>query len=218
MDYLKFLEQLKNNNSKEWMDENKVLFHQNRDAFWKDAEDILDFVKTLEPRMVNLELKNCIFRQNRDIRFSANKNPYKINFSAYYAIGGKKSILPGYYIHIEPNASFLAAGLWMPEKEVLHKVREEIDYSGDEFLNILNEPDFKKSFSELMDDQLKTAPKNYPKDHIYAQVLKYKSFIVQFPLKDSEIKNKSYIQTTKQKFQLAQNFVNYLTKAIEVEV
>ena len=69
-----------------------------------------------------------------------------------------------------------------------------------------------------MDDQLKTAPKNYPKDHIYAQVLKYKSFIVQFPLKDSEIKNKSYIQTTKQKFQLAQNFVNYLTKAIEVEV
>ncbi len=218
MDYLKFLEQLKNNNSKEWMDENKVLFHQNRDAFWKDAEDILGFVKTLEPRMVNLELKNCIFRQNRDIRFSANKNPYKINFSAYYAIGGKKSILPGYYIHIEPNASFLAAGLWMPEKEVLRKVREEIDYSGDEFLNILNEPDFKKSFSELMDDQLKTAPKNYPKDHIYAQVLKYKSFIVQFPLKDSEIKNKSYIQTTKQKFQLAQNFVNYLTKAIEVEV
>ncbi len=218
MDYLKFLEQLKNNNSKEWMDENKVLFHQNRDAFWKDAEDILDFVKTLEPRMVNLELKNCIFRQNRDIRFSANKNPYKINFSAYYAIGGKKSILPGYYIHIEPNASFLAAGLWMPEKEVLRKVREEIDYSGDEFLNILNEPDFKKSFSELMDDQLKTAPKNYPKDHIYAQVLKYKSFIVQFPLKDSEIINKSYIQTTKQKFQLAQNFVNYLTKAIEVEV
>ncbi|MEY5042726.1 MAG: hypothetical protein RLZZ414_2290 [Bacteroidota bacterium] len=218
MDYLKFLEQLKNNNSKEWMDENKVLFHQNRDAFWKDAEDILGFVKTLEPRMVNLELKNCIFRQNRDIRFSANKNPYKINFSEYYAIGGKKSILPGYYIHIEPNASFLAAGLWMPEKEVLRKVREEIDYSGDEFLNILNEPDFKKSFSELMDDQLKTAPKNYPKDHIYAQVLKYKSFIVQFPLKDSEIKNKSYIQTTKQKFQLAQNFVNYLTKAIEVEV
>lgn len=218
MDYLKFLEQLKNNNSKEWMDENKVLFHQNRDAFWKDAEDILGFVKTLEPRMVNLELKNCIFRQNRDIRFSANKNPYKINFSAYYAIGGKKSILPGYYIHIEPNASFLAAGLWMPEKEVLRKVREEIDYSGDEFLNILNEPDFKKSFSELMDDQLKTAPKNYPKDHIYAQVLKYKSFIVQFPLKDSEIKNKSYIQTTKQKFQLAQNFVNYLKKAIEVEV
>ena len=218
MDYLKFLEQLKNNNSKEWMDENKSLFHQNRDAFWKDAEDILGFVKTLEPRMVNLELKNCIFRQNRDIRFSANKNPYKINFSAYYAIGGKKSILPGYYIHIEPNASFLAAGLWMPEKEVLRKVREEIDYSGDEFLNILNEPDFKKSFSELMDDQLKTAPKNYPKDHIYAQVLKYKSFIVQFPLKDSEIKNKSYIQTTKQKFQLAQNFVNYLTKAIEVEV
>lgn len=218
MDYLKFLEQLKNNNSKEWMDENKVLFHQNRDAFWKDAEDILGFVKTLEPRMVNLELKNCILRQNRDIRFSANKNPYKINFSAYYAIGGKKSILPGYYIHIEPNASFLAAGLWMPEKEVLRKVREEIDYSGDEFLNILNEPDFKKSFSELMDDQLKTAPKNYPKDHIYAQVLKYKSFIVQFSLKDSEIKNKSYIQTTKQKFQLAQNFVNYLKKAIEVEV
>ncbi len=200
------------------MDENKVLFHQNRDAFWKDAEDILGFVKTIEPRMENLELKNCIFRQNRDIRFSANKNPYKINFSAYYAIGGKKSILPGYYIHIEPNASFLAAGLWMPEKEVLHKVREEIDYSGDEFLNILNEPDFKKSFHELMDDQLKTAPKNYPKDHMYAQVLKYKSFIVQFPLKDSEIINKSYIQTTKQKFQLAQNFVNYLTKAIEVEV
>jgi uncharacterized protein (TIGR02453 family) len=218
MDYLKFLEQLKNNNSKEWMDENKVLFHQNRDAFWKDAEDILAFVKTIEPRMENLELKNCIFRQNRDIRFSANKNPYKINFSAYYAIGGKKSILPGYYIHVEPNASFLAAGLWMPEKEVLHKVREEIDYSGDEFLNILNEPDFKKSFSELMDDQLKTAPKNYPKDHIYVQVLKYKSFIVQYPLKDSEIQNKSYIQITKQKFQLAQNFVNYLTKAIEVDI
>jgi uncharacterized protein (TIGR02453 family) len=217
MHYLNFLEQLKNNNSKEWMDENKGLFYQNRDAFWKDAENILGFVKTIEPRMESLELKNCVFRQNRDIRFSANKNPYKINFSAYFAIGGKKSVLPGYYVHVEPQASFLAAGLWMPEKDILHKVREEIDYSGDAFMEILNQKDFKKSFPQMMDDQLKTSPKNYPKDHIYKDLLKYKSFIVQSPLSDEDIVSKNYLAIVEQKFKLAQNFVNYLKKAIEVE-
>ena len=157
--YLKFLKALADNNHKDWMDTNKAWYLEVRGNFLKEVEELLRKVSDWEPALSTLHPKDCVFRQNRDVRFSANKDPYKTNFAAYFSVGGKKSNGPGYYLHIQPGQSFIAGGIWMPPADVLKKIRQEIDYSGDELRKILSNPDFRKTFPNLEGDQLKTTPK-----------------------------------------------------------
>ena len=125
--YLEFLSALAQNNHKEWMDANKKWYTDTRNQFLGDVEAVLRELTDLEPRLSAFKPKDCVFRQNRDIRFSANKDPYKTNFAAYFSPKGKKSEGPGYYLHIQPGASFVAGGIWMPMAETLKKIRKEID-------------------------------------------------------------------------------------------
>jgi uncharacterized protein (TIGR02453 family) len=163
----------------------------------------------------SFKAKDCVFRQNRDVRFSSNKDPYKINFAAYFSVGGKKSIGPGYYVHVQPGNSFLAGGIWMPESESLKKIRQEIDYSGKELNAILNEPKFKKTFSGLEGDRLKTTPKGYDQDHPYIELLKYKSFIVSNPISNVEVSSGSFKKKAVEGFKLMKPFHDFLSRAID---
>jgi len=128
--YLDFLAALAQHNHKEWMDANKSWYQSTRASLLEDAEVLLQEMVALEPSLAAFKAKNCLFRQNRDVRFSANKNPYKTNFGVYFSPTGKNSPGPGYYLQIQPGNSFLAGGIWMPEAEVLKKIRKEIDFSG----------------------------------------------------------------------------------------
>jgi len=89
--------------------------------FLEDVAVMLKGVAAFEPAMVAFKPKDCMFRINRDVRFSANKNPYKNNFSAYFSPKGKKVEWPGYYVHVQPGAAFIGGGLWMPSSDVLKK-------------------------------------------------------------------------------------------------
>jgi uncharacterized protein (TIGR02453 family) len=127
------------------------------------------------------------------VRFSKDKSPYKLNMGASINPGGKKSEIPGYYIHIEPGKCFLAGGCYMPMPEMLAAIRQEIDYNTTEFKKILNAKDFKTYFKELsQDDKLKTAPKGYTKDHPEISLLQHKNFIMYHPIKDEEVQNKNF--------------------------
>ena len=84
---------------------------------------------------------------------------------------------PGYYFHLEPGGCFVAGGIYMPPSPVLKSIRNYVANHGDELLDIINEPDFKKEFPEMFDDKLKLAPKGFAKDHEHIELLKYKSFI-----------------------------------------
>jgi uncharacterized protein (TIGR02453 family) len=142
-----------------------------------------------------LEAKDCVFRINRDIRFSNDKTPYKTNLGASISPGGKKSLSAGYYFHLQPGASFLAGGMWQPPAPQLSAVRQEIDYNTPEFKKIINNKDFKKYFGALSDeDKVKTAPKGYDKTHPEIEILKLKSFIVVHDLKDKEVLSKDFLQ------------------------
>jgi uncharacterized protein (TIGR02453 family) len=129
------------------------------------------------------EPKDCIFRINRDIRFSPDKTPYKTNFGAYIARGGRKSVNAGYYFHIEPGGCFAAGGIYMPSKETLKSIREAIHYEPEVFRKIINNSDFKRVFGELDDYRLKTAPQSYSKDDPDIDLLRYTGYSVsaQFP-------------------------------------
>jgi uncharacterized protein (TIGR02453 family) len=214
--YLDFLTELEANNNKAWMDAHKPDFIQVKTEFLTDVAYLLKHVTSWEPQMSALQPKDCVFRQNRDVRFSANKNPYKNNFAAYFAVGGKKSLGPGYYLHIQPGKSFVAGGIWMPPADILKNIRQEIDYSGQELVDLLTQPDFARDFGQLEGDQLKTSPKGYPADHPFIDLLKFKSFIVSKPITDQDIQKRNFLELSVDAFRLMKPFHDFLTRAVDV--
>ncbi len=213
--YLSFLQQLSENNHKDWMDANRDWYLTVREDFLADVGDILKEITEWEPELAAFKAKDCVFRQNRDVRFSANKQPYKTNFAAYFAVGGKKSVGPGYYLHIQPGGSFIAGGIWMPSAEFIKKIRQEIDYSGAELIGILNEPAFKKKFGEMEGEKLKTTPRDFEADHPFIDLLRFKSFIVSTTLSDEIVTNGQFKTSTLEAFRLMKPFHNFLHKAVD---
>ena len=213
--YLDFLKELANNNSKEWMDANRDWYQKVRGEFIEDVGELLESITAWEPALTAFKAKDCVFRQNRDIRFSAYIAPYKTNFAAYFSTGGIKYYGPGYYLHLQPGESFIAGGIWMPPADVLKKIRQEIDYSGEELTKILNEPTFKKHFSSLEGEQLKTSPRDYDAEHPYIDLLRYKSFIVSTPLADKDISSGNFKTKTLDAFRLMKPFHDFLHKAAD---
>ena len=189
----KFLKQLAKNNSKEWFDANRKTYEVCKSEFEIVIKSVIDKSTSFDKGLAGLEAKKCMFRINRDVRFSKDKSPYKLNMGASMNPGGKKDMGAGYYMHIEPGKCFLAGGCYMPQPDVLAKIRQEIDYNSADFNKILNAKDFKAYFKELSpEDKLKTAPKGYPKDHPEISLLQNKHFIVMYHLKDSEVMDKNF--------------------------
>jgi uncharacterized protein (TIGR02453 family) len=212
--YLEFLEALAAHNQKEWMDENKPWFNNIKTGFLEDVKKVLSKISVWETGLSTLQPKDCVFRQNRDVRFSPNKMPYKINLAAYFSIEGKKSKGPGYYLHIQPGGSFLASGIWMPEAVVLKKIRQEIDYSGGELEEIFNSKPFKNRFL-YTGEQLKTTPKGYEADHPYIKWLRFKSFEITYPVSDDMINASFFEEFVPQIFEEMKPFHDFLRKAVE---
>ena len=108
---------------------------------------------------------------------------------------------PGYYLHIEPGACFIAGGVYMPPAPVLKSIRNYMADHAEEFLEICNEPGFKKQFPEMFDDKLKLAPKGFPKDHEHIDLLKYKSYIYSKQLEDKLVAGNGYIKEVVQLYE-----------------
>lgn len=213
--YLEFLSALAENNHKDWMDANKKWYTETKARFLEDVTVLLKELTELEPELSAFKPKDCVFRQNRDVRFSANKDPYKTNFGAYFSPGGKKSPGPGYYLQIQPGNSFLAGGIWMPEAETLKKIRKEIDYSGAELKQIENDPEFKKLFSGIEGEKLKTSPRDYEANHPYIDYLKLKSFTVSHPISDKAVESGAFLNFAMDGFRRMKPFNDFLRQAIE---
>src|SRR5690606_26237949 len=93
---LKFLTALKKNNNKEWFDKHKSEYQELRSYFIKQVETLIKECSKFDPELSGIEASKCIFRINRDVRFSKDKSPYKTNFGASINPGGKNSNIPGY--------------------------------------------------------------------------------------------------------------------------
>jgi len=174
-----FLKSLKKNNNRDWFNDHKSEYENAKDNVLGFIQELVVAFSTFDSSLRGLEAKDCLFRIYRDTRFSKDKTPYKTNLGASINAGGKKSMGPGYYVHLEPGGSFIAGGIWMPPADEVKKIRQEIDYNGKDLKKILTKPSFKKAFGGLSREHaLKTAPKGYPKDHPDIELLKLNSFIV----------------------------------------
>src|ERR1041384_4820638 len=146
---MSFLKALKKNNNKEWFDKNKDKYLAAKENVENTVSDLIKTFSVFDKKLAGLNAKDCVFRIYRDVRFAKDKRPYKTNMGASINAGGKKAEVAGYYLHIEPNNSFIAGGRWMPESDHLKKIRQEIDYNGKVLRKILNDKTFKKYYGEL---------------------------------------------------------------------
>ncbi len=142
-----FLKAIAKNNNRQWFEKSKPKYLEAKTLFDDFVEALHKELLKFDESLAGLNPRKLAFRIYRDVRFSKDKRPYKVNMGAGLSAHGKMEQEPGYYIHIEPGKSFIAGGFYMPNPENLAKIRQEIDYNTKDFLKILNDKKFKKYFT-----------------------------------------------------------------------
>jgi len=192
-DTLEFLRQLRINNNRQWFEDHRAQYEQARGCF---QDLVTDLIHQFDPvdDLGAVSAKDCMFRINRDVRFSNDKSPYKSNMGAVLGQGGRKSTGRSYYFHIEPDGgSFLAGGLYDPSTTELNKMRQAVAENAKRLKQIIHAPDFVKYFGSLSGDSLKTAPQGYVKDHPEIELLRLKQYIASHRLSDEQLLSEGLI-------------------------
>lgn len=205
-----FLKELEKNNNREWFKDNKSAYEEAKkqaDLIFDKVYNELSDIEALQP------LKK--YRIYRDIRFSLDKTPYKNHFSAF--IGRKKpDDRGGFYIHFENGNSFIGGGFWGPEKDDLLRIRKAIDASSD-LEEILKDKNLLDSFGVLYGEELKTAPKGFPKDHPRIHILRKKQFLFIKKFNDQEIFKADFPQKVAEAYQVLLPFYHYMTEVLTID-
>ncbi len=215
---LQFLKKLAKNNNKPWFDLHRKEYEAARKDFEGFIQSVINTFGKSDAAIAPLVAKQCLFRINRDIRFSKNKTPYKKNFAASINRGGKKSVFAGYYFHLEPGNSFVGGGIWMPMPAETQKVRQEIDYCWPEFKKIITAKKFTTIYGNLDNEPeitLVNVPKGYAKDNPAAQYLKLKSWIAMQAIDDTDMHSTGLLKQTVAAFSAIQPLIYFLNRAIE---
>jgi uncharacterized protein (TIGR02453 family) len=210
-DTFKFLTDLSKNNNREWFHANKKAYDAAKENMVEFIQDLILGISTFDDSVIELQPKKCLFRINRDVRFSKNKNPYKTNFGAILLAGGRKIMheKAGYYIHIEPGNSFLVGGAYLPPSEWIGRIRDRIVSDPEKFKKIINGKEFSKYY-KLEGSQLKTGPRGFPKDHPEIELLKYKSFLGINRIPNKMVLSKNFLDHSVDAFKALKPFNDYL--------
>jgi uncharacterized protein (TIGR02453 family) len=212
---LQFLKDLVANNNREWFQENRKRYDDAKADVEKLTAHLIREVHTFQD-LGNLQVKDCIFRINRDIRFSKNKEPYKSNLAIAIGAGGRSSGKIDYYLHIQPNGhSFLGGGMWSPTTEQLARYRQEIDYNAQELKDIIEVKDFKAYFPEIQGESLKTAPKGFAKDHPELDLLKRKQMFFMHTYSDKEVISKDFAEEVMKGIRLLKPYCDYMNYILD---
>ena len=171
-----FLAQLAENNDREWFQAHKETYTRLHHAFEEEVARLIALMSEYEPDARSLTAKQCVYRIYRDVRFSPDKSPYKRHFAACIGRGGRQCMRSCYYIHIQPNASFVGGGLWMVEPDALARLRSLMDADGDEFHQIITNTDFASRYY-LAGDSLKKMPKGFSENTSHPEYVKMKQFL-----------------------------------------
>ena len=210
-----FLLKLKENNNREWFQENKHLYEGAKENMLELIENALQGMKKFDTSLMDLESKKCMYRIYRDVRFSKEKLPYKTNMGASITSGGRNSKRAGYYIHLQPgNESFVGGGIYMPESAHLKAIRQEIAYNSAGFLKIIEQKKFNATFGELWGEKMKNAPREYDKDHPAIELLKHKHYIFAVDFTDQEVLSADFEKKIIEALKILHPFIDFLNHAI----
>lgn len=210
-----FLKKLKKNNNREWFAEHKSEYEAAVLDFASFVQGLVSGIRKFDKSLPPLQARECVFRIFRDVRFSRNKSPYKTNFGAFMAHGGRKGGKAGYYFHLEPGASFTGGGLYMPDAKNLLLIRQALDRDCAPFRKIVSSADFKKSYQELRrDDAVKSAPRGFSKDHPALDLLQLKSYVATRKIDDQLVLSNQLGEETLRLFKVIHPMTSWLNQRL----
>ncbi|CAM1362714.1 conserved protein of unknown function [Tenacibaculum soleae] len=206
---LQFLQNLKENNNREWYAEQKDIFKEVQNQ----AKDFYAQIReNLEKHDVVDKFK--LFRIYRDVRFSKDKTPYQPHFAGSFSRKGKH-LRGGYYLRIRPGESFLAGGFWEPNKEDLLRIRKEIEMDASDFRDILKDPEFVQLFGGKFEgSELKSAPRGFDKSHPDIDLLRKKGFIAVRNFSDKEVLSKDFLSEINRSYKALRPFFNLMSDVL----
>jgi len=215
---LDFLKDLEANNSREWFDLNRDRYDATRKQFLVVAEQLIHDIRQFDDEVPVLNPKDCVFRIFRDVRFSKDKLPFKSNYGCFVARGGKKSGFAGYYLHIQPGECFLSGGIYMPLPEYLQAIRQEIYYHPKNYIDLIENKEFKSTYTLEYSNKLKTAPKGYPKDWEYLDLIKNRNYAFGHRIEENELFAPDFIEKAIELFKVIYPLNRYLNKAVDENI
>ncbi len=207
---LGFLSDLKLNNSREWFQENRKRYDAVKLNFEEIIQELILSIGEFED-LTGVQVKNCNYRINRDVRFSNDKSPYKSWLSASFSQGGRKSGRMDYYLHIQPDGeSFLGGGFYNSTTEQLAMLRQEIDYNPTALKEIIYSEKFTEVFPKIWGNSLKTMPKGYPKDHPEIELLKRQQLFFMHPYTDAEVCSPTFVHDVTAHCKVLKPYLDFL--------
>lgn len=206
---LDFFQRLEKNNDRDWFNEHKKEFKAIESEAKKAYKQLFEMLKTHDD--VD-QFK--MFRIYRDVRFSKNKLPYKTHFGGSYH-RKKPELRGGYYLHIAPNnESFIATGFWEPNSDDLYRIRKEFEIDDTEIRAIINNKSFKSVWGEFVGDELKTAPRDFDKDHPAIDLIRKKQYIFTKKYSDAEVLSDSFLEDVNNSFKAVRPFFDYMSNVL----
>lgn len=219
-DLFRFLSELAEHNEREWFKANQSRYDESV------KEPALDFIEEFRPRLEAISphfranaraVGGSLFRIHRDTRFSKDKTPYKLNTGVHFRHErAKDAHAPGFYLHLQPRASFMAVGLWRPEPKVAQQIRQHLSEERKAWQKITSAKPFVGQF-ELSGESLVRPPKGFDKDDPLLVDLKRKDFIATMSLTQGEITKASFMDTFEQHCRTGSDFVSLLCDAVGVQ-
>lgn len=209
---LQFLRDLSENNNRPWFQANKARYEaalENMKSFTHALEQALGETDRLD--------ETTLFRIYRDVRFSADKSPYKNHFGIHFSRATKK-LRGGYYLHIEPGATFAGGGFWQPNPQDLKRIRDEFATDDQPVRQIISDATFQQYFGTIQGEELKTAPKGYDKDHPAIDLIRKKSFTVHRNFTDAGVLSDSFLREVKLTFEAMRPFFDYMSVVLTTDL
>ncbi len=213
---LDYLSALSANNNREWYHAHKEDYKRANAKFETLLQALILEIGKFDGSILHNDPKDLTFKLVRDTRFSHDKSPYNPAFRAHISSKGKLPVPVGYYLMIKPGGqSFLGGGLFADMfKDATAMVREHIARNGEEWERVIHAPNFEKYFT-VQGSALKNVPAGYEKGHPQAEYLKFKSWYLEYPLKDEEVKDPEMFPIKAAGlFRVMKPFNDYLNKAL----
>ena len=225
-DALRFLRGLARNNRRDW-------FENHREEWVRTVRDpMTDLVEDLDLRMARFapemrgDPKRSIFRIHRDVRFSSDKSPYKTHAACWFFHGDGSSKVgreahgggAGFYFHLQPGASFVGGGIWMPPRPALQRIRAAIVADTRGFEKLVRAPALRRRMGALSEESmLVRVPRGFDAAHPAAPWLRYQSFTVGRPLGDADVTGSRLASTVSADFKTIAPLVRWLNAALGLE-
>ena len=213
---LAFLTALSVNNNREWFEYNKSRYLLVKGFVENFTQELINGISEYDDNAKYLTPKDCTYRIYRDTRFSLDKTPYKTHIGIFINPPyGKKSYRMGYYLHLEPgNCSIGVGNVCLPPK-LITGIREAIRDNITEYLDIIENTEFKKYFSKIGENPVKTAPKGFSKDWEYINLVRPKDYYTSHQLSFKEITSKNFPDKAVEIFKTGKPFMDFINFTIE---